>query len=226
MARRIGAEGRQVDDRHARARSRRVPDASGRIRRLRMNSECQAYSVTTRTGRLCAGIGAADQILHEQVALRGMRDEVGVKRVECCRRHRACCCPTRRPSAVAVVADDELVLRRAAGVLAGRGDERAVAAELGFAAADRLARRGRRPEDCSGPSRLVFRPDLVDPAGGISHSAFSHRRLPRSVAWRRLSRIGSGRSSPRPESVENRKAKRFQIINRFKDFEISFKSFI
>ena len=63
-------------------------EASGRIKRLRMNSECQASSVTTRTGRFCGGIGAADEILHEKVALRGMSDEVGVEAVEGFRRHR------------------------------------------------------------------------------------------------------------------------------------------
>ena len=82
--------------------------------------------MTTRVGRLCAAVGAADQILHEQVASGGMRAEIGEQRVEMRRRHRPGCCPTRPSSSVAVVADDELVLGRAAGVLAGLGDERAM----------------------------------------------------------------------------------------------------
>ena len=66
-----------------------------------MNSECQAYSVTTRVGRLCVRVGAADQILHEQVLVGRMREEIGEQRVEMRRRHRACCCPTRRCGSVA-----------------------------------------------------------------------------------------------------------------------------
>ncbi len=97
-------------------------------------------------------VGAADEVLHEQVATGGMGDEVGMERLECLRLHRAVVVPpdVRRRG---VVADDELVLRRAAGVLAGVGDERAAGAQSSLAAQNRFAIKLGSPGDYSRPSR-------------------------------------------------------------------------
>ena len=102
-----------------------------------MNSECQANSVTTRVGRHERAVGAADQVLDEEILAGRMRQEVGEQRVELRRRHRLVVVPPDMRLGV-LVADDELVLGRAAGVLAGLGDQRAMGGQPGFAAADRL----------------------------------------------------------------------------------------
>ena len=65
---RIGLEARQIDDREFGREAFHADPAFGSIRSCCMNSECQAYSVTMRTGRRCVEIGAAEQILHEQLA--------------------------------------------------------------------------------------------------------------------------------------------------------------
>ena len=143
VARRIGAEGRQVDDRH-------LGHEAGELGR----------------------VGPDQQVADEQRVPGKFGDDAGRQAVVCDRRRRPdpartgpCRRHARRKSAssaskcagdiglllshqtVAVgvaVADDELVLGRAAGVLAGLGDKRAMRGEPGLAAADRLlVKRGR-----------------------------------------------------------------------------------
>ena len=148
---------------------------SGRISRLRMNSECQANSVTTRVGSCMVGVGAADQVLHEQVLARRMGEEVGEQRVELRRRHRLVVVPPDVRLGVCV-ADDELVLGRAAGVLAGIGD----AARHGRSARPRRGgsppRKARRSESCSAPLPTVAQADRSDPAlPGLRTAEFLHR---------------------------------------------------
>ena len=50
----IGAEGGQIEDRQSGTKLA-CSARDGRIRRLRMKRECQAYSVMTRTFTRCAG---------------------------------------------------------------------------------------------------------------------------------------------------------------------------
>ena len=131
MALGIGAEGRQVDDGHPGQEAfeflglrpdQEVADEQRMPGLLGDDPDWQAVP----------GIGAADEILHEKVTIPGVGDEVGVKSLECRRLHCAVVAPPDGRGG-GVVTDNELVLRRAAGVLAGRGDERAIAAELGLA---------------------------------------------------------------------------------------------
>ncbi len=84
---------------------------------------------------LVVGIGAADQILHEQLLALRMFDEIGMKQVEGLAGHRLVVVPPDVILSVGV-AHDELVLRRAARVLAGACDERALRRQFGFAPAD------------------------------------------------------------------------------------------
>ena len=60
-----------------------------------MNSECQAYSVTTRDRQAVGAVGAADQILDEQIARLRMCLEIGKKRCRNAPATSPCCCPTR-----------------------------------------------------------------------------------------------------------------------------------
>jgi hypothetical protein len=201
MALGIGAEGRQVDDRHLR-------HEAFELRRLRPDQQvADEQRMPGEFGddpdrQFLRGICAADEILHEKVALRGMRDEVGVKPLEDLRRHRLVGVP---PDGVfgGVVADDELVLWRAARVLAGIGDKRAVAAELGLAAQDGFAIEIRSLEIVMNAA-AGFQAGLAYPAGAVSQSPFLHRRSLRRH-WRRLSRIASGRDLKEPHNRRNQK---------------------
>ena len=69
-------------------------------------------------------VGAAIEILREELLALGMLQEIAEQRLEMLRRHRAVVLPP--DGAVGRgIADDELVLGRAAGMAAGIGDERA-----------------------------------------------------------------------------------------------------
>ncbi len=117
------------------------------------------------------GLGAAVEILDEQLAASRMGDEISEQRLELGWRDRA----VVRPPDLAFgrfVLDDELVLGRTARMDAGIGDERAAMGEARLAALERLFDQKRGVEigvdalelleaECLGPLRGVQRPDHV-----------------------------------------------------------------
>ena len=124
-------------------------------------------------GQLQFRIGTADQILHIEVLVRGMGAEIGEQCFELDRRDRLVVVPPDF-SLGGAVAHDELVLRRAAGVLAGFGDQRALGGQPGLVAPDRfLVKRG-RAEIVAHDARGL-QADLVDPTGGIAFAGFRHQ---------------------------------------------------
>ena len=154
MPRRIGAEGRQVDDRHLRHEAWKI---RGSRPDQQVADEQRVPGIFGDDAGLQAvcRVGAADEILHEQVAVCRMRQEIRVQPLESLRRHRLVVVPPHRRRGV-FVADDELVLGRAAGVAARIGDQGAVGGESRLAPGDRflvefgrrkiIAHRARRPQ--------------------------------------------------------------------------------
>ena len=175
VPRRIGAERRQVDDRHVRHEAGEI-GSFGADQEVADEQRVPGVLGHDPHRQTMRGVGAADQILDEEVPVRRMRQKVGMERIEGCRRHRLVVVPPdgrRGP----VVADDELVLGRAPGVLAGIGDERAVCSEPRFAAADRfLVEVGGGQIIMDSGGRL--QPEPVDPERGIADSGFTHQ-IPR-----------------------------------------------
>ena len=86
-------------------------------------------------------IGAAVEILGEELLALGVGEEILVQQVELRRRQLAVLVPPDRLLGV-LVADDELVLGGAAGVDAGLGAQRAAFDDLRLAVLDARARRG------------------------------------------------------------------------------------
>ncbi len=132
----VGAERRQVDDGELRhefgevgalradqqlADEQRVPGIFGEHARL----------------DLVLRIGAAIEVLREQRLALHMRLEVGKQRVEIFARHLAVAVP---PQGVAreIVDNGVLVFRRAAGVMAGKGAERAARDNRSLAGTERV----------------------------------------------------------------------------------------
>jgi hypothetical protein len=102
-------------------------------------------------------------------------------------------------------------------VLAGEGDERAVAAEFGFASQEGFAIEVGRLEVIVDRT-LGRQARKADAAGTIPLSDLIHRRLPQRLRWV-LFRTKRAERPRRGLNPRNRKAQRYQIINRFKDFE-------
>jgi hypothetical protein len=82
---------------------------------LRTKRACHAFGVTNRTGRRYAGIGAAEQILHEDFLLVQVRADIRMQAVERLRVHAAILLPPDLPARLRLV-HQELVLGRAPGV--------------------------------------------------------------------------------------------------------------
>ena len=107
-----------------------------------MKSECQAIFRDDARRQLLAFVGAADEVLNKQILVRRMGAEVGQQGLEMRRSHGRVVVPPhmRRRRCVA---HDELVLGRAAGVLARIGHKRPVGRQPSLAAPDGLFIEGR-----------------------------------------------------------------------------------
>src|SRR5262249_28844651 len=119
------------------------------------------------------GVGAAIEVLGEQLLAIGMGDEILEQHVELGGRDLAVLLPPHRLLG-ALVADDELVLPAAAGMHAGLGGERAALHDLRLAIGDgMLVKRGlgQVPVD-----RLETREaELVGAMGAVAQTRFFHR---------------------------------------------------
>ena len=95
-------------------------------------------------------VGAAEQILGEQLAALRVGHHVGIERIEMRRAHRLVVVP---PDLVfgGRIAHDEFVGGRTAGVLAGEDDQRAVLGDMAFAARDGVFVELRARSDSSSP---------------------------------------------------------------------------
>ena len=130
-----------------------------------------------------------------------------------------CCCPTRRWTAV--LSSRTMNLSFGERPVCWPVSATSAPSALSPASPRRIACaiQVRAPGGCSRPSpggQAV----PADPAGTISLSEFLHRRSPRRHLMAVVPASHPGRRSARPEDVETRKIQRYQIINRFKDFEI------
>ena len=126
---------------------RKCASSAGRARMnmLRTNSACHALGVMNRTGRRYARVGAAEQILHEELARVEIAAHVLVQPVERRSGSSRGFFSHQIRSAGAGLLDHELVLGRPAGVRRGDGGEGAAIGELSFAAAEGvLEQRGGR----------------------------------------------------------------------------------
>src|SRR5690606_29756049 len=128
---RISLEGRNVDDRHLRDEGlelflRRTDQEIADEQRM------PGVLGDDADRQLVLRIGAAAQILYEEVHVCRMLQHVLVEDLEVLRRKRLVVVP---PDVVLrqIIANDELVLRRTAGVLAGRGHQRAMSRQPGLA---------------------------------------------------------------------------------------------
>ncbi|MNL26811.1 hypothetical protein D3C87_1483640 [compost metagenome] len=86
-------------------------------------------------GKRVIGIGSADQVLDEKLPACCMGEHIGLQNGKMLRRHGLVIIP---PDLVFGhgIAHDELVLRRAAGVLASDSAQRAIGGQIGLAAAN------------------------------------------------------------------------------------------
>ena len=217
VARRIGAERRQVDDRHL---------GHEVLELVRVGPDQQVADEQRVPGKFgddpgrqaVSCVGAADQILHEQVLRRGMRAEIGLSSVSKCAGDIALLLSHQTVRSVGAVADDVLVLGRAAGVLPGLGDERAMRGEPRLAARGSPPRRARPRRDCSGPTPMVVQPAALDPAGRIALAAVSIMTSLASLPHLPASRRNGSRAAA-IETAETEISCDIQIINRFKHFE-------
>ena len=117
-------------------------------------------------------IGAAVEILREQFLAFGVRLEIGEQIVEILLRHFAVAVPPHRILGERID-DGVLVLRRAAGVVAGLGAERAAFDQRGFAGRDRMLverRFGQIPVDRG----EVLKAEFVGAIGTVPHTRFLH----------------------------------------------------
>ena len=83
------------------------------------------------------GVGAAMQVLGEQIHGPCVGDHVGMQTIEMLGRHRLAVFPPDRRLRE-LVAHNKLVMRRAAGVRTRRGDESSAVGDLGLATPNRL----------------------------------------------------------------------------------------
>ena len=136
VALRVGLEGRQAEDGE-------VGHVVGELGALRADQQrADEQRVPGELGedaRLDAvfRIGAAIEVLREQLLALGVREEVVEQHIELLRRELAVLLPPDRLFGL-LVADDELVLGRAAGVDAGLGAERAALDDVAFVGGDRV----------------------------------------------------------------------------------------
>ncbi len=143
---RIGLEARQVDDRIFRQEGFQL----GQFGAHQQGADEQA--VPGELGNdahvdAVRRLRAAEQILHEQVLLgRHVRQEIGLQRCERLFGHRAVDVAPVNGIFGLGVTDDELVLGRAAGVLAGLDHQRPVLGEQPLAAADGFLDQRPRPQ--------------------------------------------------------------------------------
>ena len=122
---------------------------------LRANRLCQANSLTTRIGSLYFGSVPRPGVEDVELLVLQVRHHVAVQRVELRLVDRPVHAAPVHVLFARRLADDELVVRRAAGVLAGAGDQRAFGGQLRLAAAKRLLVQGGRaqvPVDASRPN--------------------------------------------------------------------------
>ena len=80
-------------------------------------------------------LGAGMEVLREQIHAARIGDHVGAQTIKAFRRHGVAVVPPDRRLGEPI-AHDEFVLRRAAGMRAGLGDERAAGGDLGLAPPD------------------------------------------------------------------------------------------
>ena len=128
----VGLEGWQIDDGQIGNKGRQI---LRRRTHQEIADEQRMPGVFGEDARLDAEgrVGAAVKILGEQRLAFGMGEKVGEQDVEMLGRHRGVVVPPHDRVGVCV-ADDELVLRAAAGVDAGVGDERPVLRDMRFMA--------------------------------------------------------------------------------------------
>ena len=103
---------------------------------VRAKSAWYGWFVTTRTAIRCFGIGAGERVDDVEVAAAEVLDGLLAQPVEVRLRDLGVDVPPPDPVLGAGLADDELVLRRAAGVLAGVHVERAALGNPPLAALD------------------------------------------------------------------------------------------
>ena len=198
---RIGLEGRQAQDGEVR-------HVAGKLAPLRADQQrADEQRVPGKLGehaRLDAvfRIGAAIEVLREKLLALGVLEEVVEQNIELLRRKLAVLLPPDRLLG-GVVADDELVLRRAAGVDAGLGAERAALDDVAFVRARAHIRRAARRADSSGR-----RPD---PSGRICprHGRYSadpslSRKTSANASGSRASLRGRVVNARRPVRVRPR----------------------
>ncbi len=145
MARRIGAEARQVDDGEFGLEAVKLGS-------LRADEErADEVAVPGELGdhphaHAMLGLRAAVQVLDvERLLVREGGEEIRLQRREMVRGHRLVVVPPDRAVGFGV-ADDELVVGRAAGMLAGPDHQRPVLCEQALAARDGVLDQGRRAE--------------------------------------------------------------------------------
>ena len=127
-----------------------------------------------------ARIGAAIEVLREQGLALHMRAEVAEHRGELCLGLLAVAVPPQNVVRELVV-DGVLVLGRTAGVVAGKGRQRAAFDHLGFAIADRMLieRRGGQVPMNRFKARQT---EFIGAEGVVPHTCFLHASLPNSRA--------------------------------------------
>src|SRR5579872_6647912 len=122
-------------------------------------------------------VGAGVKVLRENLAAFGMGDEIGEQCVEMRSRHGAVIVPPDRALG-RLVANDEFILRAAAGMNAGFGDQRAAGGDFRLAAAQGFAiKMGRSQIPMDGGKVLEAEP--IGAVTRVENPALSHFRLPR-----------------------------------------------
>ena len=189
-----------------------------------MNSECQANSVTTRVR----------QAVRCDRRRRSDPGRTGPCRPRCARKSASSA--SKCAGDIALLLSHQTVGRSVASRTMNLSlGERPVccrsaatsapwAVSSRLAAADRLLGRARPRRDCSGPCPMVVSPAVPIPQAGLRVPVsfmLSPCKFPPNADLRR----NASRSSP-PINRKTEKSCDIQIINRFKDFENSFKSFI
>jgi hypothetical protein len=142
VARRVRLERGQVDDREA----RRVAPQFPPIRPDQQVADEQGVPSVFGEhpgAHAIIRVGAAVEVLREEVHALRVGEEIGEEGLELLRRHGAVVLPPDRLLGVGV-AHDELILGRTAGMHTRVGEEGAAVRELGLAAAERVFVQGRR----------------------------------------------------------------------------------
>ena len=131
----------------------------------------------------------------------------------------ACCCPTRPSASVVASRTMNLSLGERPVCWPVSATSAPCAVSRASPRADRLLVESRRAEDCSGPCPMVVRPTGSIPQAGLRTADSCIGGSLRS-SLRHLVPDHLRTDLRRHRTVRNRKAERYQIINRFKDFEI------